>query len=416
MNTDTLSGANSETRMAPFGLGLSLAALDRATRLANAMFSNAGASIILVHKGEVWRSRYADVLPREDPVTEAILMGGELFWVADGKNDPRFANHPLVTGPPYLRFLVAVPIRLKDGSTPGVLSISGLEPHAYDKSKAARLRDIADFVADEWSRVQAEVAREEVARALLAAKREADAANRAKSAFLATMSHELRTPLNAILGFAEVIKEQIMGPAPAQYVDYARDIFTSGKHLLDLVNDVLDISKLEAGKVDLHESDFGIAEMIEEVVGSFRRQAEAANISLAAQIAYPPVLRADKRLLKQVLLNLISNALKFTADSGRVTVSTKRIPGAGFAIAVSDTGIGMSPEEIEVALTPFGQVDSSVARLGKGTGLGLPISRALMRLHDGELTIASAPQKGTTVTITLPETRLSHEPAIAAAL
>lgn len=143
------------TSDAPFGLGLSIAVFDRATRLANALFPAAGASIILVHNGEVWRSRYADMFPNQDPVAESILAGGEIFWVEDGKTDPRFKDHPLVLGPPYLRFTVGIPIRLDDGSTPGVLSVSGLEPQPYDATKAARLQDIADFIADEWVRAHA---------------------------------------------------------------------------------------------------------------------------------------------------------------------------------------------------------------------------------------------------------------------
>jgi signal transduction histidine kinase len=148
-------GAIRTSSNAPFGLELSTAVFDRATRLARSMFGSAYASIILVHNGEIWRSRYADVLPIEDPLTESVLKGGELFWMEDGRLDSRFAQNPLVTGPPFLRFTVAVPIRLQDGSTPGALSISGSEPQPFDAGKAARLKDLADFVADEWVRAQA---------------------------------------------------------------------------------------------------------------------------------------------------------------------------------------------------------------------------------------------------------------------
>jgi len=151
-------GAIRTSRKAPFGLDLTTAVFDRASRLARSMFPSAFASIILVHNGEVWRSRYADVLPTEDPLTEAVLKGGELFWVEDGRQDARFAQNPLVTGPPFLRFTVAVPIRLKDGSTPGVPSVSGLEPQPFDAGKAGRLTDVADFLADEWARAQAAAA------------------------------------------------------------------------------------------------------------------------------------------------------------------------------------------------------------------------------------------------------------------
>ncbi len=529
------------SRDAPFGLDLSTAVFDRAARLARGMFASAGASIILVHEGEIWRSRYAEALPVEDPVTQSVLDGGKLFWVEDGRLDPHFANHPLVTGPPFLRFTVAVPIRLLDGSTPGVLSVSGLEPQAFDATKAARLQDIADFLADEWVRAQAVAAlaktlrerdlalerserseerlklalalsdihvweldyvgreltksgaedtffdqqqtfeslyedlyvavdprdravvraawqahvetgapyrpehrmnradgrevwaqsaakmfvddqgrlvrvvgaiqnittRKLAERALLAAKEEADIANKAKSTFLATMSHELRTPLTAILGFAEMIKDQVMGPAPDHYVGYARDIFSSGRHLLDLVDDILDLAKLEAGKVELRETDLDVREQIAGVVGLFGKQAEAAQISMQLQLAEPSILRADQRLVQQVMLNVLSNALKFTASGGTVTVAAQRILGTGLEISVSDTGIGMSSADIETALTPFGQVDSTIARRFKGTGLGLPISRSLMRLHGGDLRVESVLGTGTRVIISLPESRLA---------
>ncbi|MDP3244969.1 MAG: PAS domain-containing protein, partial [bacterium] len=142
-------------RSTPFGLDLSLDALDRATRLARSLFSSADASIILVHEGNIWRSRYEGELPTQDPVTKAVLASGELFWVEDGLLDPRVANNPLVTGPPFLRFCAAIPIRLADGTMPGVLSVSGLKPQRFNPDKAARLRDLADIVADEWSRAQA---------------------------------------------------------------------------------------------------------------------------------------------------------------------------------------------------------------------------------------------------------------------
>jgi len=251
--------------------------------------------------------------------------------------------------------------------------------------------------------------------ALREAKEEADAANRAKSDFLATMSHELRTPLNAILGFAEVIKDEIMGPAPALYVGYARDIYTSGRHLLDLVDDVLDISKLEAGKVELHESDFELTPLLQEVAAWFGKQAEAAAVAIQGEFGELPRVRADKRLVKQVLLNLLSNALKFTPAGGRVTIETRHEAGAGLTISVADTGIGMSAPELAVALTPFGQIDSKIARNYKGTGLGLPISRSLMKLHGGGLALESTPGQGTRVSVTLPEARVLGSGSLRAA-
>jgi len=203
-----------------------------------------------------------------------------------------------------------------------------------------------------------------------------------------------------------------MGPAPDAYVAYAQHIHASGRHLLDLIDDVLDIAKLEAGKVEVQNSDFDPRDLVSDVVTSFGQQAETAQIALRSHLPAVPMVRADQRQLKQVLLNVISNALKFTPVGGTVTVGAERASGSGLRLWVSDTGIGMSKPQIEVALTPFGQIDSTIARRFKGTGLGLPISRALMRLHGGDLRVDSEEGKGTRVTVTLPEDRIVAPSAV----
>ena len=240
------------------------------------------------------------------------------------------------------------------------------------------------------------------------AKEAAEFANRAKTEFLANMSHELRTPLNAILGFSEVIAGEMFGPVgTAQYVDYARDIHASGEHLLDLINDVLDLAKLEAGKLELHESDVALSAIIDQCVALVRGRAQSGRVTLHVEVPQGlPALRADARALKQVLLNLLSNAIKFTPDGGTVTAAISEEKN-GIAIAICDTGIGMSPADIAVALSPFGQVDSELARKHQGTGLGLPITRSLVRLHGGDITIESTPGKGTTIAAHFPKARLT---------
>ncbi|MGD0866701.1 MAG: PAS domain-containing sensor histidine kinase [Rhizomicrobium sp.] len=242
---------------------------------------------------------------------------------------------------------------------------------------------------------------------LVRSKDAAEFANRTKTEFLANMSHELRTPLNAILGFSEMIGCKMFGPVADKYVEYSHDIHRSGEHLLALVNDVLDLAKLEAGKLELRESEVCLAELVEECLTLVGNRAREGGVTLHAELpAGLPLLRADGRAVKQLLLNFLSNAVKFTPAGGRVTVRANRSAGRGLSISVSDTGIGMSTAEIEVALSPFGQVDSKLARKHQGTGLGLPICKSLMELHGGDLTVASRPNQGTTLTARFPAERV----------
>jgi signal transduction histidine kinase len=245
--------------------------------------------------------------------------------------------------------------------------------------------------------------------ARLAAEYESHAAhraNKAKSEFLATMSHELRTPLNAILGFSEMIRERVRGPLPDDYVEYAGDIHTSGRHLLELINDILDLSKLEAGKFEIHDEQLDLKDLLSECLQLVRGEAEKASLTLAEQYAaHTPVIRGDGRHMKQIALNLLSNAIKFTPRGGRVRVSL-HAPRTGLVeFAVEDTGIGMTRAEIEVALMPFGQIDSKIARRHKGTGLGLSITRSLVEMQGGTISLNSEPGIGTTVSVAIPVTK-----------
>ena len=244
-------------------------------------------------------------------------------------------------------------------------------------------------------------------RNLEAALDSAAAGSQAKSQFLATMSHELRTPLNAIIGFSEVISNESFGPlGDPRYKDYNLYVQESGRHLLTLITDVLDFSKIDAGRLELHEEEIDMRDTINGVLRMLQVQADGAGVRLRGEIAGSlPALRADQRRVRQVLINLLSNAVKFTARDGEVIVSAAESE-AGLVVAVADNGIGIAPEDIPTALDPFGQVDSSLNRKYAGTGLGLPLSQRLVRLHGGELSITSAVNAGTTVTITFPPQRL----------
>ncbi|MCW5750305.1 MAG: PAS-domain containing protein [Alphaproteobacteria bacterium] len=238
------------------------------------------------------------------------------------------------------------------------------------------------------------------------ARDQAEAASRAKSDFLANMSHELRTPLNAIIGFAEVMTGRMFGELSGRYAEYAQDIRDSGQHLLSMINDILDLSKAEAGKLELHDEPVSLPAIVESCQRLLGERARQSGITITVDMAPLPQVLADARLLKQVMLNLLSNAVKFTPAGGRVEVAAEVMQGFGLLVSVSDTGIGIEPRDLEKVLQPFQQADSALTRKHGGTGLGLPLARSMVQLHGGDLDIASVPGQGTIVRFHLPERRL----------
>ncbi|MBI5163080.1 MAG: hypothetical protein HY985_04170 [Magnetospirillum sp.] len=234
----------------------------------------------------------------------------------------------------------------------------------------------------------------------------AERASRVKSELLANVSHELRTPLNAIIGFSDLMLSGTGGEVlPPRSHGYIADIHTSGTHLLDLINEILDVAAIEAGKLVLREERVDLAELLETCIRLIRPSADRHGIVVIGAVLPLPPLRADRRRLKEVVLNLLSNSVKFTPDGGRVTLSARLDPALGFVIAVADTGVGMNAEQLATALQPFGQVDSRLQRNADGTGLGLPLCRGLIELHGGDLVIDSHPGHGTTVAVHLPASR-----------
>ena len=244
-----------------------------------------------------------------------------------------------------------------------------------------------------------------------AAMLEAESANMAKSHFLANMSHELRTPLNAIIGFSEFMSSGSLGPDQIdKYREYSRDICEAGNHLLELINDILDLSKIEANRVGLTENPVNFGDVIEASVRFIEQPAQEAGLSLVQKVAHPlPPIFADKRKLKQVLVNLLSNALKFTPQGGEIVLGAGIATDGSFVVEVKDNGIGIAPGNIERVLDPFTQVENTYTRRHQGTGLGLPLSRSLIELHGGTLTLESEIGFGTRVTIRLPAHRVQQE-------
>jgi signal transduction histidine kinase/HAMP domain-containing protein len=235
------------------------------------------------------------------------------------------------------------------------------------------------------------------------AKREAEAANASKTRFLANMSHELRTPLNAIIGFSEIISGQFFGAlGNARYLDYSGDILRSGRHLLAVINDVLDLSKSEAGKMVLAARETDMRDVLNDCITMIREQCAGAGLTLSVTgMEHALPMTGDAAKLRQIFLNLLSNAIKFTEKGGKVSLDACSTADS-IAVTVADTGIGMDPEDVEIAFQPFSQVDNRLERRYEGTGLGLPLTKALVDLHKGSLVIDSARGKGTRITVSFP--------------
>jgi two-component system cell cycle sensor histidine kinase PleC len=303
-------------------------------------------------------------------------IGEGLIWAACHKSEAQTVRNDLLRRPDGTTLPVdytAAPLMTGDIVTGAVVVV----------------RDATERLKFEVGLEQARIAAEET--------------SRAKSAFLAIMSHELRTPLNTILGFSEIIRDAAFGPAAERYREYAGDIFNSGAHLLDLINDILDLSKIEAGRMEIEpqwqELRFTLASVVRLIREKATRQTVDITIALDPDL---PLLYADERAFKQIMLNVLSNALKFTPSGGRITIHAAARPDGGIALSVSDTGPGIAPERLDRLFIPFEQIDNRYNREAAGTGLGLSLTKGLVDIHGGSLVIESTLGTGTVVTVILP--------------
>jgi signal transduction histidine kinase len=306
-------------------------------------------------------------------------------------------------------------IQEKIPQTP-IVVLSGLGDQ--DVAIAAMQRGAQDYIVKDnctgdlvFRAIRYAIERKRVQVQILAEKERAEVANRTMTEFLANMSHELRTPLNAIIGFSEILKDELYGAHTApHYKEYAGSIYGSGQHLLEIINDILDISRIELGKQTVNEKVVPVPELIGTCVRLIDMRAKKGDVNVVLELS-PELgaVRADPRMLKQIILNLLANAVKFTPAPGTVRVLTGIAAGGGAWLSVSDTGIGIAEENIPKVVLPFFQVESSMARKFEGTGLGLALVKSMVELHGGTLELVSKVQAGTTVTVRLPRERIIRD-------
>jgi signal transduction histidine kinase len=324
--------------------------------------------------------------------TARAVLSRAIVYIPDIREDDEYRLEVLAKAADY-RSVLAVPMLL-DGTPIGVVVVTGAEAGAFSQRQIELLQTFADqaVIAVENVRLFKELAQK---------SRELEAASRHKSEFLANMSHELRTPLNAIIGFSEVLAERMFGELNQKQDEYLRDIHASGHHLLSLINDILDLSKIEAGRMELEPVAFNLPTAIDNALTFVRERAGRRSIALHQAVDERlGQMRGDERKIKQVLLNLLSNALKFTPEGGRIDVRAALADGMA-EISVADTGIGIAPEDHDAVFEEFRQVGQADRR-AEGTGLGLALCRKFVELHGGRIRVTSQVGQGSTFTFTLP--------------
>jgi signal transduction histidine kinase len=331
--------------------------------------------------------------PTPDVASGRAILTQAVVHIPDVRLDEQYRALPLRQAVGH-RSLLSVPM-LRDGGAIGTILVGRGEPEPFSDKQIALLKTFADqaVIAIENVRLFTELDDK---------TQQLEIANRHKSEFLANMSHELRTPLNAVIGFSEVLLERMFGEVNPKQEEYLNDILSSGKHLLSLINDILDLSKIEAGRMELEAQAFDLPSALDNALTLIRER--AARHSIRLEVHVDPAIGevvADERKVKQVLLNLLSNAVKFTPEGGKITMSAA-LNGDAVAVSVADTGVGIAAEDQEAIFEEFRQVGDDYARKREGTGLGLALARRLVELHGGRLSVQSELGKGSTFTFTIP--------------